>query len=248
MSLRCSLLGHEMGPPVEQEEQKDDVTVRTRTRTCLRCGETNVELENTRVAIEEVEQQVTTEPETQPVVDDHDDVEPDHPRVDESELEPVEEMELPEYDEADLPDDELAAEGDAVIIDDAGQPAEHEEVAAQQFQGGEVIEHAFGEAHHQPPEQEVDYDHNAFKGDVPDDEDFSPDPGEILTDEPDEEPADNEPKQTPVEANHVPDDSQVLQCRSCPFSEPHAHSALREGDICGGCGAGYLVLVDSTGE
>jgi hypothetical protein len=244
-----------MGHPVEQEEQEADVTVRTRTRTCLRCGETTVELENTRVAIDEAESQASqAQPTANDEFDANDKLELNEPPVQDSQTEPAPEepsksVEIPDYSPDELDDDEILASGDAVIIDESTEPQSGPEPAPQQFSGGgEIIEHAFGDTHQRGDGDETDYDHGAFKGDVTEEPEFSPDPGEILDvdGEAEASPEPEEPETRTQNANHAPDDSRLLQCRSCSFSEPHAGSALREGDICGSCGSSYLSLVDPS--
>jgi ferredoxin-like protein FixX len=229
---------------VEQETQDNEVTVRTQTRTCLRCGETKVNVKNTRVAIDEVEpplgdsQTDTDVQEREPTPDNHENAPyafggtPDETTAIEEDPAPT---------ETTMETDEQPTSDDAVILDD--EPSSVTPDTG--FGGGEVIEHAFGDTQHATSEpSQTQYNHGAFKGSALDEYDMSSDPGEILED--DSTPESEEPKRavrTHGETNHVPSDSRVLRCPSCTFSEQHAGSSLREGDICGKCGGSYLVLI-----
>jgi hypothetical protein len=255
MSLRC-LLGHEMGPPVIEESEESDMTIRKQTRTCLRCGKTTVEYENTRVSINEIEQDASTA--SQQLETDSEAAEntetvkhEDRPEsVDTSPPEPpqhtpdptnnqIETPEPPDYTTGDLPDDETySGEGDALLIDDSTDSPEDDPSSPEIG----VMENAYGEGYtaDKSTQEPDDFNHGAFKGGVSDEAESSSDSGEILTDEPEPEVNSDADETSEYEKNHVLDQSILLTCNNCAFTDQQAGSPLRAGDICGKCGSGYL--------
>lgn len=246
MSLRC-LLGHEMGPPVIEESEESEMTVRKQTRTCLRCGKKTVEYENTRVSINEIENSPDPHPES-PVDTPVENIQPHTSEQASPDPNPVGEddiktPEAPDYTTVDLPEDETYhGQGDALIIDDSSEPDESVDAPPSPSPTIGVMENAYGEmyAPEEEPEDASDFNHNAFKGDVEETPVVSSDPGEILTDDEPTETSSTEEASREYDKNHVFDQSIVLTCNNCSFTEPQAGSALRAGDICGSCGSGYL--------
>lgn len=265
MGIRCSLLGHDFGPPETErnrEERGDEVVITIRElQVCTRCGAEQVTSESTEVRP------------VRPAPDSVTEEEPD--TAAEPTSAPPEEPSAHPAAGGDEPDPDV--EDDAVILEDDGSSAARDPGQWPDAEDTRMAESTDPpddpEPSETPPDEsddatdaQAEAETKAGDGDAhdtphPADADESgpeewPDPG----------PGDDEgfDATTPTEGGdgdeyvEAPDDPDsgivspseetvsiddadtIFVCPSCDFQQPVSGSSLRSGDICPNCRKGYL--------
>lgn len=258
MGLRCSLTGHDFGPPEterDREERGDEVVITIRElQVCTRCGAEQVTSESTEVR--------PVRPAPDSVTDSDEDTQPAEP----PDPTPVEEP--PADEEPTEPD----VEDDAVILEDedeehpdrapgqwpdaddtrmsedtptAGEPVEEDDAGAADTTSEPAPEDAESAADDSEPPAEREGTEGWPDPGRGDDEGFdatSPQAGdspEGYVEAPEDGP-DTGFVSPSEETVSVEEADAVFVCPSCDFQEPVAGSSLRSGDICPACKKGYL--------
>ncbi|MFB6104262.1 MAG: hypothetical protein ABEJ57_04145 [Halobacteriaceae archaeon] len=254
MGLRCSLLGHDFGPPEterDREERGDEVIITIRElQVCTRCGAEQVTSESTEVRPVRPAPDSVTEHEEPATEDEAEDT--THPAASEDGPDPDVEDDavILEDDPADTPDRGRGQWPDAedTRVEDEAQG----EPEAMEAEPADTEESSTDES---PAEADAAADEQATEtdeagGDWPDpgrgdDEGFdatapdAPDEEEEYVEAPDE-PADTGFVSPSEETVSVEEADAVFVCPSCAFEQPVAGSSLRSGDICPSCKKGYL--------
>lgn len=249
MGLRCSLTGHNFGPPEterEREERGDEVIITIRElQVCTRCGAEQVTSESTEVRpVRPAPESVTEEDDEEPL----EEPEPPDPAV--TEETPAEESEPEVEDDAVIledDDDEPSARApgqwpdadDTRVGDQSSEATPEEPVDAEPDEAGDEPEEV--DAGDQPEDAEEEWP-DPGPGE---DEGFdatSPQAGEDAQEyvEAPEDGSDTGFVSPSEETVSVEEADAVFVCPSCDFQEPVAGSSLRSGDICPSCKKGYL--------
>jgi len=252
MGIRCSLLGHDFGPPEterDREERGDEVIITIRElQVCTRCGAEQVTSESTEVRpVRPAPDSVTEEAdEEEPPVESTDTPhpaageEPPDPDVeDDAVILDDEGSATPDRDRGQWPDAEdtrVAEETTAEAGDDDGAEAEQttlddaDEATATADEGAAEEESETGDWPDPGPGDDEGFDATAPEAGG-DDEEYVEAP---------DDPADTGFVTPSEETVSVEDADAVFVCASCGFEEPVAGSSLRGGDICPSCKQGYL--------
>lgn len=266
MGLRCSLLGHEFGPPETErnrEERGDEVVITIKElQVCTRCGAEQVTSESTEVRPVrpapdsvteddiEPEPASTTEPDpeasAQPAAGDDT---PD-PDVEDDAVILEDDGETPDRDTGQWPDADDTRMADSPTDTEGDTPTESADTTS-----GDTVD-AGTDDEGASPGDDTDTPHPEDTDEETSPTESWPDPGPgddegfdattpDSTDDTDEYVEAPDDPDTGIvspseETVSIEDADTIFVCPSCDFEQPVNGSSLRSGDICPQCRKGYL--------